>query len=117
MSVSLRRFRALVLQYEDVGSGGELDSAFLIRDSGASDKSWWCARAAPTGREITIGMKPEHRIDAVFGFAAEVPVGILDGIICGGVSYRVRAVLPRDTGVDETQVYAERVAELALSTT
>jgi hypothetical protein len=52
----------------------------------------------------------------VFGFAAAVPVTSDDAIICDGASYLVRAVLERDYGRDELQVYAERTVELALST-
>jgi hypothetical protein len=116
MSVSLRKFRALVLEYRDAGTGGNVDATYLAKDSGDADKSWWCSRIPPTGREVTTGMRPEHRVDAVFGFAAAVPVTSDDAIICDGASYLVRAVLERDYGRDELQVYAERTVELALST-
>jgi hypothetical protein len=117
VSVSLRRFRALVLEYHDAGSAGSVDSTYLVKSSGASDDMWWCARLNVTGREVTTGMQPDHRVDAVFGFAAEVPVAVDDAILCDGESYLVRAVLKRDYGRDELQVYAERVAELILSLT
>jgi len=116
MSVSLRSHRALVLEYHDAGTDGEVDSTYLVKTSGDADDMWWCSRIAPSGREVTTGMQPDHRVDAVFGFAAEVPVAFDDAIRCDGESYLVRAVLTRDYGRDEVQVYAERVAELALST-
>jgi len=116
MSISLRRFRALVLEYHDAGTAGAVDSTYLVKSSGDADDMWWCARLNVSGREVTTGMQPDHRVDAVFGFAAEVPVAVDDAIICDGQSYLVRAVLERDYGTDEYQVYAERVAELVLST-
>jgi hypothetical protein len=117
MSLSLRKFRALVLEYHDAGSAGNVDSTYLVKASSDTDQMWWCSRIAPTGREVTTGMQPDHRVDAVFGFAAACPVVVDDALLCDGASYAVRAVLERDYGRDELQVYAERVAELALSQT
>ena len=117
MSVSLRKFRALVLEYHDAGSEGDVDATYLVKASSAADQSWWCSRMAPSGREVTTGMQPDHRVDAVFGFAAEVPIAVDDAIVCDGDSFVVRALLSRDYGRDEVQVYAERTAELTLSTT
>ena len=115
MSISLRKFRALVLAYADAGSDGVPDSTYTVVDSGDEDQLWWCSRIAPSGREVTTGMQPDHRIDAVFGFAAECPIAADGALVCDGESYQVRAVLTRDYGRDEVQVYAERVVELALT--
>jgi len=115
VSISQRKFRALVFEYHDAGTQGQVDSTYLVKTSGDADDAWWCSRNAPTGREVTTGMQPDHRVDAVFGFAAEVPVTVDDAILCDGASYQVRVVLQRDYGRDELQVLAERVAELALS--
>jgi hypothetical protein len=93
-----------------------VDSVYLIKSSGDADDMWWCSRTAPTGREVTTGMQPDHRVDAVFGFDAAVPVAVDDAIHCDGVSYVARAVLPRDYGRDEVQVLAERTVEQVLST-
>jgi hypothetical protein len=116
VSISQRKFRALVFEYHDAGSEGQVDSTYLVRDSGEDDQMWHCSRIPPSGREVTIGMKAAHRVDAVFGFAAHVPITVDDAILCDGASYLVRAVLERDYGRDEVQVYAERDMELALST-
>lgn len=120
MSASLRKLRALVYEYENAGSAGEVDSTYQLTTSPASDNGWWCARAMPTGREVTTGMKPEHRVDAVFNFAANVPVDIHSAIVLNNgtdqeEAYMVRAVLVRDYGRDEVQVLAERIAELILT--
>jgi hypothetical protein len=72
--------------------------------------------AMPTGHETTIGMKADHRVDAVFGFAVECPIEVNDAIVADGNAYLVRSVLPRDYGTDETQVLAERVVNLNLAT-
>jgi hypothetical protein len=116
MSISLRRFRATVFEYHDAGTEGQVDSTYLVKSSGADDDQWWCSRITPTGREVTTGMQADHRVDAVFGFDAAAAITTDDAILCDGASYLVRAVLPRDYGRDELQVYAERVVELALST-
>jgi hypothetical protein len=117
MSVSLRRFRALVFEYHDAGTAGEVDSTYLIKTSGDADDMWWCSRMPASGREVTVGMQPDHHVDAVFGFAAHVPIDKDDVIRCDGQSFSVRAVLDRDYGRDEVQVYAERKVELVLDTT
>lgn len=117
MSVSHRNRRTLVLEYVDAGSEGSVDSAYQAIDSGDSDKRWWCAFMTPTGREVTTGMQPDHRVDAVLVFAGEVPVHVDHALLLDdGEGYLVRAVLPRAYGRDETLVYAERTAELTLST-
>jgi hypothetical protein len=115
VSVGLRKFRALVFEYIDAGSAGNPDSAYQIVDSGDADKAWWCSRALPSGHEVTTGMRPEHRLDAVFGFAAEVPVDVSHAIMIGDEAFIVRAVLTRDYGHDEVQVLAERQVELTLT--
>jgi hypothetical protein len=120
VSVSLRKFRALVYEYTDVGTGGEIDSAYYLVPSTASDQAWWCSKATPTGHEVTVGMKPEHRVDAVLGFAAYVAVAPNSAIVLNNgtadeEAYMVRAVLDRDYGRNEIQVYAERVTDLILT--
>lgn len=120
MSASLRKLRALVYEYKDGGTGGEIDSTYLLTVSGDADNAWCCARGMSSGRETTTGMRPEHRIDAVFNFAANVPVDIHSAIVLNNgtdleEAYMVRAVLARDYGRDEVQVLAERVAELILT--
>jgi hypothetical protein len=117
MSISHRKFRALVLEYHDAGTAGQVDSTYLAKSSGDADDMWWCSRIPATGREVTTGMQPDHRVDAVFGFAAACPVAFDDALHCDGQSYSVRAVLERDYGRDEVQVYAERVVEQVLSNT
>jgi hypothetical protein len=116
MSISLRKHRALILEYHDAGSEGSVDSTYLVIASSAADEMWWCSKAAPSGHEVTTGMQPDHRVDAVFGFAAEVPVAP-DLVIrmADGESFTIRAVLPRDYGRDELQVYAERTVEQTLT--
>lgn len=114
MSASLRKFRALVFTYADVGSEGTQDSVYLVEDSGDSDQMWWCSKGIPSGRETTRGAKPEHTVDAVFGFAAGAPVNVNSAILCDGATYVVRSVLTRDYGRDELQVLAERVTNLSL---
>jgi hypothetical protein len=74
VSASLRKFRALVYEYDDVGSSGEIDSGYYLVPSTAADQAWWCARVTPTGEEVTVGMKPEHRIDAVLSFSTGVDI-------------------------------------------
>ena len=115
MSVSLRKFRCLLFEYHDAGTAGAVDSTYLVKTSGDADSMWWCSRIPPSGREVTIGMQPDHHIDAVFGFAAHVPVANDDAILCDGASYAVRSVLKRDYGRDEVQVACEQVAELVLT--
>jgi hypothetical protein len=116
MSVSLRKFRALVYEYHDAGSEGVVDSTYLVRSSGDDDDAWWSSIAAPSGHETTIGMKADHRVDAVLGFAAECPIEVDDAVVVEGASYLVRAVLPRNYGTNEVQVYAERNVNLNLAT-
>lgn len=108
MSISQRKFQALIGSYRDNGSSGGVDEAYVRQSSGDPDHLWWCARSNPTGRENTTGMKAEHRVDAVFEFAAAAPVTENGAIQEGGVDYLVRAVLPRQYGVDARQVLAER---------
>lgn len=115
MPISLRNRRATVYDYVDAGSAGEPDSTYELVTSGDSDDAWWASKANPTGHETTTGMQADHRVDAVFGFAANAPVTEDGAIVCESVEYLVRAVLPRDYGRDEVQVYAERAtADLSL---
>ena len=116
MPISLRTHRAKLFEYHDAGSEGSVDSTYLQIDSAASDFRWWCSRISPTGREVTTGMQPDHRVDAVFVFARTSPVAVDNAIECDGESFLIRAVLTRDYGHDEVEVYAERVAELELAT-
>jgi hypothetical protein len=111
VSASLRKFLASVYTYSDAGSGGLMASRYVKSASSDAHGEWWCSRAVPTGKEVTVGMKADHRIDAVFGFAAQAPVSEHGAIVCDGVQYLIRAVLDRDYGRDEVQVYAERAVE------
>jgi hypothetical protein len=61
-------------------------------------------------------MQPDHRVDVVLGFASECPIQpdytvLLDT----GTAYVVRAVLIREEGRDEVQVFAERIVEQVLA--
>jgi hypothetical protein len=120
MSASLRKFRAKVYAYRDIGTAGAIDSGYYLVTSPNPDDSWWCSRATPSGQEVTVGMRPEHRADAVFGFEAHVDVRVDSAIVLRDQTateeaYIVRAVLPRDYGRNEVQVLAERVADLILT--
>lgn len=115
MSISLRKHRARLFDYIDAGSQGDVDSAYALNASDADDDAWWCSRALPTGRESTLGMKAEHRVDAVFAFDAHAPISVNSAIDCEGESFVVRAVLTRDFGTDEIQVLAERMVGLTLT--
>jgi hypothetical protein len=109
MSISLRKFRVLLYNFRDAGSGGLASEQYVRQSSGAGDHSWWASKSNPTGEEVTTGMKADHRVDAVFGFAGTVLVTENSALVCDSVEYLVRAVLPRDYGRDELLVYAERV--------
>lgn len=111
MSVSLRKFRAYVYDYSDTGTGGEIVPTYLLHASGAADGAWWCARAVPTGQEKTTGMAADHRIDTVLNFSASAPVADDSLVIVDSVSYLVRAILARDYGRDELEVWAERAPD------
>lgn len=110
MSVSLRRFRAIVALYSDTGTDGAVNSTYTKSPSTDPDGLWWCSRNAASGRENTVGMKADERIDEVIGFAAEVPVDRDALVSIDGVQFWVRSVLPRDYGRNEVQVLAERVS-------
>lgn len=86
-------------------------SAYTLVSSDESDRAWWASKAQPTGREVTVGMQAVHHVDAVIGFSSAAPVTEDGAIVCDGVEYLVRAILPRDYGRDEIQVYAERAGE------
>ena len=75
------------MTYVDAGTAGEPDSAYQVVSSGDADDMWWCSKSAPTGREVTTGMQAEHRVDAVFGFAAEAPVHVDGAILLGTDSF------------------------------
>jgi hypothetical protein len=111
VSASLRKFRGFVYDYADVGAGGEIVAAYQLHASGAADGAWWCARAVPTGEEVTTGMAADHRIDAIISFSAHAPVGDDSAVVVDGVTYLVRAILARDYGRDELEVWCERVAD------
>lgn len=108
MSASLRKFRALIYDYSDTGTGGEMVATYSLISSGESDDAWWCARANPTGHEVTTGMQPQHRLDAILNFSAYAPIEVDSAVVVDEVEYLVRAILARDYGRDELQVYAER---------
>lgn len=110
MPVSLRRFRAIVATYSDSGSDGVVASTYAKSASGDSDGLWWCAKGLPSGRENTIGMKADERIDAVLEFSAEAPVQRDCLVSIDSQQYMVRSVLHRDYGRDELQVLAEFVS-------
>lgn len=117
MSISLRTHRAQVFSYADAGSAGVIDSVYVPVLSSDADGKWWVAIGVPTGREYTIGMSPEHAVDAVLGFSAEVPMGVNYAVIIDGNTYQVNAVLPRDYGRSDIQVLVSRVVGLDLTTT
>lgn len=108
MSVSLRRHRALVYTYSDGGIGGEIAPTYTRSASGAADGAWWASKANPSGHEVTTGMQPDHRVDAVLTFSSAAPVAEDSLVVIDGVQYLVRAVLTRDHGRDTLQVYAEK---------
>lgn len=112
MSISHRTHRAAIYTQTDTGTAGVAVKTWTRQNSTATDKLWWCARSLPTGRELTVGMKPEHRVDAVFSFSAAVTALTTDSLIVeDGVQYAVRAVLPRDHGHDEIKALCERSQE------
>lgn len=115
MPISQRKFRALVFEYRDAGSAGQVDSTYLLKSSGDADDMWWCSRSEVGGQEVTTGMQPDHRVDAVFGFAAACSLAVNDAIYCQGASYQVRAILPKEYGTNENQVLVERTTELRLT--
>lgn len=110
MSISQRKFRALIGTYKDAGSSGDVASQYVRQSSSASDYAWWASKSAPTGTETTLGMKAEHRVDIVVGLAAAAPVSENGALQIDAVDYLVRAVLPKEYGTDEVQVLAERSA-------
>jgi len=55
----------------------------------------WCRIEPPTGRELTIGERETHRVDAVLVFRHHVPVDPKWMAKVGATVYRVLAVLPR----------------------
>lgn len=121
MSISLRRHRAAVFAFQDLGSAGESDMAYLIIPSSAPDQQWWCARTLPHGDERTVGAAPEHRVDAVLELSAACPLDLNSAIVlflgtAAEETYMVRAILRRDYGRDTIEVQAERVWERALTT-
>lgn len=115
MAISLRKFRALVLEYHDAGSEGEVDSTYLVKMPTDGGLMWWCSFNETSGREVTTGMQPDHRVSAVFCFSKECPIAFDDAILCDGRSYRVTSAMPRQYGTDEIQVDADRVTELELT--
>jgi len=117
VSISHRRFRALVLQYVDAGADGVIDSAYVVRASPDADQMWWCSRGEEGGTERTVAAKPEHTDHEVFGFAAEVTVTVNDALLIDGETFVVRSLESRRYGIAETQVHAERVTNLVLTTT
>jgi hypothetical protein len=122
MSISDRRLRATLFTTVDIGTQGETDQVYLIVPSAASDQAWWATRAIPRGDESTVGVRPEHRVDAVIELSAAVPIDSNSAIIIErgttrAETYMVRSILRRDYGRDVLQVLAERVADRVLTTT
>lgn len=115
MPISLRTHRAKLFEYHDAGSEGSVDSTYLVIASSNADERWFCSKQNPSGHEVTTGMQPDHRVDAVFVFNKHVPVVPDCAIECDGESFVVRSVLPRDYGHDEIEVYCERIVELVLT--
>lgn len=108
MSASLRQHRVSVYLYSDGGASGVITSTYTRTTPASDGPEWWASRVAPSGRETTLGAAAGHRVDAVFGFAAECPVTKDSLLYVDSVQYLVRAVLDRDYGRDEVQVLAER---------
>jgi hypothetical protein len=116
MSISLRRFRALVFEYHDGGAGGIAKHRYLVKDSGDDDQSWWCAVGTPSGREISNAAQPEHRIDGVFEFDASVAIVRDDALTVNGRSYKVKAVIPFAHDPHVIQVLGEGIDGRELTT-
>jgi hypothetical protein len=116
MSISQRKHRALILEYHDAGTEGNVDSTYLVKASPSADLHWWCSRGVLGGREVTTGMQPDHRTTVTFGFSAAAPVAVDDAIICNSQSFKVTFIGPRDYGHDEVQVDCERIVEQVLTT-
>ena len=55
----------------------------------------WCRLEPPTGREVTVGQREAHRVDAVLVFRADIPLGANWLVRVAGTVYRVLALLPR----------------------
>lgn len=119
MPISLRTHRAKLFEYHDGGTEGSVDSTYLVIASSAADERWWCSKLDTSGHEVTTGMQPDHRVNAVFVFSKHAPLespdGFNVGIDCDGASYLIRSIMPRDYGHDEVQVEAERIAEMELT--
>lgn len=108
MSVSLRNRRVAIYAYSNTGSNGLVEHTYTKTPSAAADGNWWASRSVPTGREVLVAAQAEHIADALFGFAADAPLDVNGGLkdIETGEQFRIEALLPRATGVDEQQVIA-----------
>jgi hypothetical protein len=102
VSISHRDQRGRVYGYSDVGTGGLMDSKYTFL------YERWCRKEPPSGKEVTTGLKAEHRIDAVWSFDDHVVIPENGALKINGEVYLVRAVMPRRVA-REVQVYAELV--------
>ena len=110
MSISQRKFRAALFWYLDAGEDGRSTPRWVKQPNPKStDGNWWCSRSFPDGHEVTVGMKPEYRVEGKLGFSVAAPViaekGVAVLMIDTLAIYIVQTVLPREQGQYEQQVY------------
>lgn len=113
MTISLRKFRASIYWYVDLGVDGRSDPAYIKQVSSKADGAWWCSRSIPDGHEVLLGTKPEYRVEGKLGFSIGAPLQAPEGshvaIFMEDTQeiFFVRAVLRREHGQWERQVQVE----------
>ena len=110
MSISLRKHRAFIFWYLDAGEDGRSTPRWVKQvNPKSADGAWWCSRAFPDGHEVTVGAKPEYRVEGKLGFSVAAPViaekGVSVLMLDTQLIYIVQTVLPREQGQYEQQVY------------
>jgi hypothetical protein len=110
MSISLRKHRAAIFWYLDSGEDGRSTPRWVKQvNPKKSDGNWFCSRSFPDGHEVTVGAKPEYRVEGKLGFSVAAPVIAEKGVAILMVDtqqiYIVQTVLPRELGQYEQQVY------------
>lgn len=99
MSIGLRNQRAHLYAYSNVGGRWQETRYTRVPNPGAADGAWWTRKEPVSARESQIAEQQEHRVDVVFAFADEVPVGAAglttDGVIKhGGTFYKINGLKP-----------------------
>jgi hypothetical protein len=103
MSIGMRNERVRIFTYSNTGSDGFMASTYTY----VAER--WARKELPSGREITVAAQAEHKVDAVFEFAAEVTVTRNGLLKHDGDLYFVRSALKRKGlgGQPVIQVMAE----------